>query len=237
MAIPKIDLPIYKLYLQSSNKTINFRPFLVKEEKILLIALESNDEHTILEAIKQAITNCVLEPIEVDDLPMFEIEHLFLNLRARSMGEIVELAYICQNVVDEKTCAMELELEVDLLKVDLDMKISNPIIKFTDTVGIVLKFPTMKSSLSSVINYKDISVKNIKDCTDFLFDANQTYKVEDMQIGEFEEFIDNLTQDKFNNIKDFFKNIPAIKYDGITTCNRCKKEHKIHLEGILDFFE
>lgn len=239
MAIPKIDLPTYKLHLKSSNKEITFRPFLVKEEKVLLIALESNDYVTIVDAIKQVLNNCILSDVNLEELPLFEIEHLFLNLRARSMGEKVELTYICRNVVEDKRCGAEMELEVDLLQVALDMKTTNPVVYLDEKVGVKLKYPNIDTpkSLLNDKNEEDNLANLIKSCTEYLFDEQQTYKPEDMQDGEFEEFIENLTQEQFKKIKDFFEASPTVSYKGNVKCPKCEKEHDVLLEGILDFFE
>lgn len=242
MNLPKIDLPIYKLDLKTSERTIKFRPFVVKEEKLLMMAMESNEFDSIMEAMKQVINNCIIDDdLNIDELPLFELEHLFLNIRARSVGEIVELSYICQNEIDDRKCGAEMLVEVDLLKVDLNTPEINPIMKITESVGIKLKYPTIEVSKvisDNLINGDtDIAIKIIEHCTEFLFDTEQTYKVEDMQPGEFAEFIGNLTQEQFQSIKSFFDNLPTIKFDTVSKCPKCTKEHNIKLEGLLDFFE
>lgn len=240
MAIPKIDLPTYKLVLKSSEKEILFRPFIVKEEKILLLALESGDFDTTLNSVKQVIKNCLLTDIDVDSLPLFELEFIFLNLRARSMGEVVDLTYICENQIDEETiCKNEMEIQVDLLQAALDLKLQNTTLKLTPEVGIKLKYPTIETTklLNSDMNDIDVAVELIESCTEYLFDSNEVYKPEDMQEGEFKAFIESLTQDQFLLIKTFFDNIPSIVYDSTITCNKCGASHGVHLEGLLDFFE
>lgn len=242
MALPKIDLPTYKLKLKTSDKTITFRPFVVKEEKLLMMAMESEEFDTIMNTVKQIINNCVLDDLDVDELPLFELEHLFLNLRARSVGEIVELSYICRNEEQDRRCGAEMMVGIDLLKVDLDTPDINPIIKITNDIGIKLKFPTV--AVSKIIaestnddNDMESAMKVIEHCTEYLFDQQQTYKVDEMQPGEFAGFIENLTQDQFQMIKSFFDNLPTIKYNTTAKCPKCSKEHKIELEGLLDFFE
>lgn len=240
MALPKIDLPTYKLDLKTSNKTITFRPFVVKEEKLLMMAMESNEFDTIMNAIKQIINNCVLDDLDVDSLPLFELEHLFLNLRARSVGEIVELSYICRNELENRKCGTEMLVEVDLLKVDLETPTINPTIKVTETVGIKLKMPTVDIAKIIAKNYEDdvdAAMKIIEHCTEYLFDDQQIYKIDEMQSGEFSGFIENLTQEQFERIKSFFDNLPSVKYNSIVQCPKCSKQHKIELEGLLDFFE
>ena len=241
MALPKIDLPTFKLYLNSLEREIVFRPFIVKEEKLLLLALEANDLNSVLEAIKQVINNCVLTEIDVDSLPLFEIEYIFLNLRARSMGEVVNLTYICGNELEDgKKCPTEMDVEVDMLKAALENKSQDPVIMLSENVGIKFKYPTIE--VSRILNDENVSEMEttlhlIELCTDYLFDEEQVYKTTDMQPGEFEEFIGNLTQDQFSQMQKFFDGIPKIKYDTEVTCSGCGKRHNIHLEGILDFFE
>ena len=240
MALPKIDLPAYKLNLKTSNRTITFRPFVVKEEKLLMIALESNQFDTIMDTIKQVINNCVLEDdLDVDDLPLFELEHLFLNLRARSVGEVVELPYICKNEVDDKKCGGNMVAQVDLLKVDVETPDIDPIIKLTDSVGIKLKYPTVSITKLIAEDYDntDTALKIIEHCTEYLFDEQQIYKPEEMQHGEFTEFIQNLTKEQYQSIKRFFDDIPTIRHNVDLKCTKCGKDHTIKLEGLLDFFE
>lgn len=239
MNLPKIDLPTYDVHLKSLNKTIKYRPFLVKEEKLLLIALESNDFTTIVDAVKQVIHNCLLDDsIDVNDLPMFELEYLFLHLRARSIGEKIAMSFICQNVVNDKKCNSEMETEIDLLQVSLNNKDVNSTIMITDDVGIKLKYPSINATKLLQDDKADNAlVKLIEHCTEYLFDKDQTYNISDMQENELSNFLENLTKEQFDKIRYFFENIPNIKYEGDLVCSKCNKVHRIHLEGMLDFFE
>ena len=239
MPIPKIDLPTYKLRLESLGKEITFRPFVVKEEKVLMMALESEEYETSLAAIKQILNNCVLDEIDVEKLPIFEIEYLFLNLRARSIGEKVMLEYICENVVEEnRKCKGPMSLEVDLLKVALDHKSSNNTVKLSNGVGIKLKYPTVEISKTLVEEFKkeDAPVQILRQCTDYLFDEQQVYKIDEMQEDEFKQFIESLTTEQYNKIKTFFLKMPTLRYISNLACKKCGKNHTIRLEGLLDFF-
>lgn len=239
MPLPMLDLPTYTVFLPSQEKEIKFRPFIVKEEKLLLIALESDDFKTILNSTKQVIQNCIVtEGVDVDTLPLHEIEYLFLNLRARSMGEKIELAYICENVVDSKKCKGDVSVEVDLLKVALEMKQLKMEVQITDQVGIKFKYPNVEASevLANKNADIDTAINLIERCTEHLFDSEQVYRPEDMAEGEFKQFIESLTQSQFANIQGFFDDIPKIKYDTTAVCRKCKKEHRIYLEGLQDFF-
>jgi hypothetical protein len=245
MALPKIDLPTYKLFLQSLNREITYRPFVVKEEKILMIALESNDYDSALSSIKQIIRNCILDDVDVEMLPLFEIEYLFLHLRARSMGELAPIKYICENVVEEgekpKKCKNVMELSIDLLKVAVkqEKKIENEI-KITDKVGIKLKYPTIEVSkiLSEDKVNGDVKIEILKKCTDYIYDEEQVYKAEDMADGEFQEFIETqLNSEMYKKIQDFFYNMPELVYETDLVCKKCTKVHKVRLEGLMDFFD
>lgn len=239
MAIPKIDLPIYELDLKSEDRKIRFRPFVVKEEKLLIIALESNETKMIVDTVKQVINNCVLDPIDLDNLPMFEVENIFLNLRARSMGEIVEVTYICQNVTNEKKCNGEMDVQVNLLDVALETKKVDPVIKISEKIGMKLKYPTFETSKVVTMAKGDdkLAMKLIRECTEYIFDESTTYLTKDITEEEFYEFLDNMSQEQFSKILEFFNSIPTIKYSGSVRCPKCSKEHEVLLEGILDFFE
>lgn len=239
MAIPKIDLPTYKLKLESLGKEVTFRPFVVKEEKILLMALESQDYETSLDAIKQIINNCVLDQIDVEALPLYEIEYVFLNLRARSIGEVVTLEYVCESIVGEnKKCKGKMVMDVDLLKVALDHKPNESTITLSNGIGIKLNYPTISVSkiLVDKLKSRDAPTEILKECTEYLFDENQVYKIEEMQPGEFEEFISNLTTEQYRKIKKFFLDMPILRHQKELVCGKCNKKHTIKLEGLLDFF-
>lgn len=238
MPLPKIDLPTYKLRLESLNKEVTFRPFVVKEEKILLMALESSDYQTSIDAIKQIINNCILEEIDVEMLPLFEIEYIFLNLRARSIGEIVSLEYICENVVEDKKCKNKMKMEIDLLKIAFEHKKVENMIQLSKNVGIRLNFPTMNISktLLEKLEGADAPIEILKECTDYIYDESQVYKLDEMQDGEFDEFINNLTTEQFKKIKKFFLDMPTLKHKADLVCGKCGKNHTVRLEGLLDFF-
>jgi T4 bacteriophage base plate protein len=250
MPLPKIDLPIFELKLVSLPKPVKFRPFLVKEEKLLLMALQSNDEDSIFKTIKQVINNCLVEDVDIDKLPIFDIEYLFLNVRARSVGEKVETVFICRNVVGKETNENGLEIDVEckhLMQVGinvLDIKPPNDDVPtkvyVTDKIGLQLRFPTLRSfkSIESVIANPDNSAvfDMIYDCTEYVFDENGMYYVKESAKEEFVSFLESLTQEQFDKIAAFFENLPKIQYDVDTKCTKCEFDHKLHLEGLNDFF-
>jgi hypothetical protein len=247
MALPKIDVPIYETKLISTGKIIKFRPFLVKEEKLFLMAAESDEPDAMILTIKQIINNCVLDEIDIDDLPIFDIENLFLNLRARSVGEIVNLKYRCGNkIVDEegkeKICNAVQEFDVNLLEIKPTASKSqdNKII-INDNLGMVLKYPKFKS-LENLIskeseNVLDSDLINIViDCIDYIYDKDNIFYAKDVQKEELVEFVDNLSRKELEQIRNFFDNMPKIKHTIDFKCNKCGHEEIIDIEGTASFF-
>lgn len=250
MPLPKIDLPIFEIKLISQPKPIKFRPFLVKEEKLLLMALQSEDEQTILSTIKQVINNCLVHPIEIDDIPIFDIEYLFLNIRARSVGEIVDSAYVCRNVtsieVDENgeenpvECKNVMNLKINLLEIQPPVDNISTKIYFTKDVGIQLKFPTLASfkSVKNLLLSEDAEqiYELIFDCTEYVFDTDTVYYSNESSLEEFSTFLESLTQEQFDKILLFFNSLPTLKKEIQHTCEKCSFTHNLTLEGLNDFF-
>jgi len=250
MPLPKIDLPIFELKLVSHPEPIKFRPFLVKEEKLLLMALQSDEEDTIFKTIKQIINNCLVDQIDIDKLPIFDIEYLFLNLRARSVGEQIETYFICRNITGKEKNEEGEEVDVECKNMmpvtinvlDIKPPISNlsPKIYVTNKIGIVLKFPTLKSfkPISDMVAVTDNEkvFEMIYECTEYVFDDDGMYYANETPKEEFFQFLESLTQEQFDKITAFFEGLPKIQHDTETTCQRCGFEHKLHMEGLTDFF-
>lgn len=250
MPLPKIDLPIFELQLVSQPKPIKFRPFLVKEEKLLLMALQSEDEQSILQAIKQVINNCLVEETDIDKIPIFDIEYLFLNIRARSVGERVQTGFVCRNVVgtnrnedgieEQQECKHLMAVEVNLLEIapaTLDVATK---IYFTRDVGIQLEFPNIETfrSISGIIaaGDNDLLYQLIYDCTNYIFDENSLYYKNETSMEDFVQFLESLTQEQFDKILDFFSSLPKLSIDIDHQCEKCGFNHKLHMEGLNDFF-
>jgi hypothetical protein len=250
MPLPKIDLPIFELKLVSLPKSIKFRPFLVKEEKLLLMALQSGEEDTIFKTIKQIINNCLIEELDIDKLPIFDIEYLFLNLRAHSVGEKVETYFMCRNVVGNEKNEEGIDVEVEckhMMPVTINVtEIKPPIadlspkIYITDKIGIVLKFPTLKtfkpiSDMVTAENNEKV-FDMIYECADYVFDENGAYYINESPKEEFVQFLESLTQEQFDRIIEFFEKLPKINYDLEHECQKCGFKHTLHMEGLTDFF-
>lgn len=240
MALPKIDSPIYELDLPLSKKNIKFRPFLVKEQKNLMMAMEADDKDTIQRNIKQVLTNCTItEGIDIEKLPVVDIEYYFINLRARSIGEIVENRYICTNIIADKECGNKMDTKLDLLsiKVDVDPNMNDEI-QLTDKIMIKLKYP--EYSLIKKINQKtssiDIAFEIIIDSIESIFDGEQYYYAHETSKKELMEFIESLNQEQFGKMEKFFDNLPKLKKTVDIKCGKCGFDHSIKIEGLENFF-
>jgi hypothetical protein len=250
MALPKVDLPIFELKLVSVKDPIRFRPFLMKEEKILLMALQSGEDETIYKSIKQVINNCLLDNVDIDKIPIFDIEYLFLNIRARSVGEDVETYFICKNIigktVDEdgaevdNECTNLMPVNINLLNIKPALADLPEKIFIKDKIGIKLNYPTLRNfkPLEDIIESDDSTLiyDMLYQWTDYVFDENGMYYKNETSKEEFTEFLESLTQDQFDRILQFFEDLPKIQADVNCTCNKCGHEHLIHLGGLNDFF-
>lgn len=250
MPLPKIDLPVFEIKLVSVPKPIKFRPFLVKEEKLLLMALQTEEEQTVLNTVKQVINNCLVDELDIDSIPIFDIEYLFLNIRARSVGETVDTAYVCRNIVESYTDESGEEVQVEcknLMNVKINLLgIKPPIsdlptkIYMTKDIGIQLKYPTLETfkSIKNLIlseNAEQI-YELVFNCTEYVFDANNVYYSNESSLEEFKQFLESLTQEQFDKILDFFNKLPMIKKEVKHVCDKCSFEHDLVLEGLNDFF-
>ena len=240
MALPKIDTPIYDLELPLSKKKIRFRPFLVKEQKNLLMAMESEDRESIEQNVKQVLNNCTItEGIDIEKLPVIDIEYYFLQLRARSVGEVVENKYRCDNTVDEKVCGNIMETSLNLLDIKVEGVVEgNDVIQLNETISIKLRYPefSVLNKLSKLTSVSDIAFEMIAESVEYIFDGEQFYYAKEVEKKEIVEFIESLNQQQFVKIEDFFANLPKIEKKIEMKCSRCGFEHKLDVEGLESFF-
>ena len=242
MALPKIDVPLFEIDLPLSKKKIKYRPFLVKEEKLLLMAMESAEEKTILDAIKQIVNNCSLESLDVDTLPISDLEYFFLQLRAKSVGEIVELQYKCNNIVKdetgaEKPCNNVVNFELNVLDIVPSTEGHSNKIELSENLGMVMKYPSFsmvedKENASEVDKIMSIVMK----CIDYIYDVDNIYYRKDVSNEELKEFVESLTQAQFANVQKFFETIPTLKKNVHFKCTKCGYEEDITIQGIQNFF-
>lgn len=233
MALPKIDKPLFEMLVPSLKKTVKFRPFVVKEEKILLMAQQAGTEKDIVLAVKQVLQNCAQEPgFDVETLATFDLEYMFLKLRAKSVNNIIEVSY--RDMEDEKVYDFQIDLdEVDMLQTS---DISNKI-QITDEVGIVLKYPSVNilNEIPDDINTADLVELLVRKCIDTIYDAESVYPVSDHTEEELNEFIESLDLDTFGKIKEFFDNLPKMYYK-IEYENSLGNKRTVELTTLSDFF-
>jgi hypothetical protein len=245
MALPKIDVPTYETKLISSGKIVKYRPFLVKEQKLFLMAAQSTDEKETVDVIKQVLNNCIISDIDVDDLPTFDLEYLFMQLRARSVGEVVSLRYTCNNTIkndkdEEKACGNIVKIDMNILdiKPTIDEKHTSKI-EINDKLGIMMKYPTLKL-INGIPNLKDENIDTVLDvvasCIDYIYDEEQMYYAKDSTREELIEFIESMEQDDLEKIQIFFSTMPKITKTLDFKCKKCEYEEKVVVEGIQNFF-
>jgi len=240
MALPKLEVPTYELELPLSGKKIKYRPFLVKEQKNLMMAMESGDAETIQYNVREILNVCTLTPgIDIDDLPIIDIEYYFINLRAKSVGEVVESKYRCNNDVGGKECGNIMEAKVDLtdIKPEWEEKI-DPEIQLTDKIVVKLRYPkfgVVKDSVN-MDNITDVTFNMIASSIEYIYDGEQFYYAKETTKEEMMEFIEQLNQTQFEKIEKFFANLPKMKKKIMMTCSKCGFIHNMDVEGLESFF-
>jgi hypothetical protein len=241
--LPKLEVPIYELALPLCKKKIKYRPFLVKEEKLLMMAMESEDVKTITDTIKQIANNCLLSELNVEEIPMLDLEYYFLYLRAKSVGEVSELQYKCNNNIfdennAEKKCNHVVKLKVNLLEIEptTDGRHSNKI-ELSPSIGMIMKYPNFQS-IEDIGESSDVDklFKIMLNCIDYIYDEDGIYYRKDITDEELTEFIENLSREQFAKIEMFFSTIPKLKKDLDFNCSKCGYKETIEVEGIQNFF-
>jgi len=234
MALPKLNQQTFELNIPSTDELIKYRPFLVKEEKILLQAQESGKDEDMISSLKQIIRNCTFEKIDVDNLPSFDLEYVFLNIRAKSVGEIAKINVLSP---DDKKTYVPVEVDLTKVNVEVDEGHTNKI-KLTDTAGMVLTYPTLDSFAGSNMANPtaDDLIAIIAECILQIYDGDEVFDRADTTLDERKDFLENLTQEQFLKLQDFFNSMPRLKHEVSFTNPKTKKKQKVVLEGLRSFF-
>lgn len=237
MALPKPPVPTYELELPSTGKTIKYRPFLVKEEKVLLMAMESEDEKQIKDAVVNIVKDCVLtRGVKVDDLASFDIEYLFLNIRGKSVGEDIEMKITCQ---DDNETQVDYQLNISDVKVVKDKNHSNKIMLDDDT-GIVMKYPGMEQFIRTQIMLKTLNAEEvfdiIIDSVHQIISGEDVFEAKTSSKKEIEEWIGGLTSKQFEKVKDFFLTMPKLSHTFKVKNPKTGVESEYTIEGLVNFF-
>ena len=237
MALPKLTTPTYELELPSTDAKIKYRPFLVKEEKILMMAMESKKSSDIVQAVKDIVSECTFNKINMSDVPMFDVEYVFLNIRAKSVGEVSKLKLLCPD--DKKTYA-EVELNLTEVNVHVGDDHTNKI-DLDNGTGMIMTYPTIDSFQGAGI--RDINAGNmlevISGCILQIYEeeGKKTYDPKDQTKKELIEFIEQLNTKQFKQVQKFFETMPKLKHTIKIKNPKTKKESEITLTGLNDFFE
>jgi hypothetical protein len=237
MALPINNTPTYTLVLPSTGKEVKYRPFLIKEEKTLLLAQQSEDPKVMIESLKGVIKSCLKDNTDVETFATFDIEYMFTQIRAKSVGEMTELLIKCDTCEDEKAVA---KVEVDLTKIEVkkDPAHTNNI-KLFDDVGVLMKYPTIDviNKLQNIDNANiDEAFNVIIECIDSVYDSSQVYHAKEQSREELLQFLNNLSSDQFQKVQKFFETMPKMSKAVDYKCPVCNKEHHKVLEGLNSFF-
>ena len=240
MSLPMMSTPTYNMVVPSTNESIKYRPFLIKEEKALLIAQQSEDLSVMVDSLKGVIGSCVLDKIDINKLATFDLEYMFTQIRAKSVGEIIEILVPCDVDHGEENDKAKVKISIDLtqLVVEKDLDHNKKIELFGD-VGVVMKYPTVEMSkkleTADTENIDNI-FKIIANSIDYIYQGDEIFHGHEQTEKELLAFVENLTSEQFLKVQKFFTTMPKIKKDIEYTCPICSKEHKKTLEGLQSFF-
>ena len=241
MPLPKINTPTYELTLPSNRKKVRYRPFLVREEKILVLALESEDQKQITDAIIQIIGDCLItKNVDVTKLPTFDIEYLFLNVRSKSVGESVEVNITCPD--DGKT-KVETSINIDDIKV-VKSKDHKLIVKLDDKYSMKLKYPSLDQFIENNFDFEmaepnesvSAAMSMLSSCIDMIYDEEESWDASESTKEELDEFIDQLNTKQFQEVEEFFRTMPKLSHKLKVTNPKTGVESEVVLEGLASFF-
>ena len=230
MSLPIMTTPSFTTVIPSTGKEVEFRPFLVKEEKILLMALEGGDAIEMVKAINKIIDACLITEVDLNKLSTFDTEHLFLQIRGKSVGEVIEMRV--RHTDDDEECKHVQSVMVNLEDVKPNGDIKDGKIELTDEIGIKLRYPTMNDI--ELLDDDDSLYDIINSCVEYVYDKDNVYS--DFTKEELSNWIDNLNQSQFTKISEFMESIPKLSYEIKWKCDSCGKDDSIIVEGLQSFF-
>ena len=234
MALPRIDTPTYQLTLPSTQQKIDFRPFLVREQKIIMMAQESQDEKQMVRAMSDLVTSCTFNKFDVNKLQIFDVEYMFLKIRGKSIGETVELNLMCP---DDGETQVPTKINLEEIEVSMTVGHSN-MIDITDNIKLQLRYPIYSDATQvGGLDQSDGVFKLLTRCIDKIIYGDQEYNRVDITDKEIEEFIDQLNTDQFNNIVEFFNTMPKLRHVVQITNPKTKVKSEVVLEGLQNFLE
>ena len=244
MALPRVASPTFELTIPSTGEKVSYRPFLVKEEKTLLMAMEAGDNLAMTKAMQDIIVSCTDGEVDLKSLASFDIEYFFLQLRGRSIGEVLtinphrpENFKCCKEAKEEDIC--EININVDDITMDTS-KIKAAEIKITDNIGMKMNFPRIETVQKYTTAGQDIEAENvfklIIDCIEYIWDGDEIYKAKDSTKKELNDFIESLSSSQFGNVREFFESMPRLSHTIDWECEKCKKSTPMLIEGIDSFF-
>ena len=237
MPLPKIATPTYELVLPSTGKKVKYRPFLVKEEKILILALESEDQKQITNAIKSTLKSCIQTRIKVEDLPTFDIEYIFLNIRGKSVGESLEVLVTCP---DDGETQVESTIYIDEIQVQKDDK-HTPDIKLDHSLTLRMKYPSLTQFVENNFNPSadqtlEASMDIIASCIDVVYSEDESWAAADCTKKELSEWLETLNTSQFKEVETFFETMPKLTHKVMVTNPNTKVESEVVMEGLTSFF-
>ena len=229
MKLPTVTLPKYSIHVPSSGEKVFYRPFVVKEEKVLLIALESGEYPMIARSIKDIVNECTYGQLNVDEMPIFDLWYLFINIRAKSVGETVEPNLVCEK------CGHQNPTEINLTDIQVIGDIEkNKKISLGENMGMLLRYPALSTEKQD--EGSDVSIRSVADCIEMIYEGDKIFKSSEIDKDEIVKFIENLTHHQFESILDFFSTMPRLTHNVHYRCGKCKHENTLALEGLGDFF-
>ena len=229
MSLPKLNTPVYEAILPSTDKVIKFRPFLVKEEKVLLTAMEDGSQTALMNAIKTILKNCVQGNLDVERLPLFDIEYLFLKLRSKSVGEVSEIGLKCTDT----ECGGVNQISINMDEIEVyKPEGHNRKIMISDEVGVMMSYPVIKTA--GITEEDGMAI--VKDCIEMVFTEEEQHERDSFTSKELDEFIESMDSKQFGKIKEFFDTMPKLQHTINYKCEKCGEDKEITLQGLDSFF-